>query len=62
MFTGAIALKWKDVVDYSEPEHPTGPANAMEILDITSQLPPNNAGEKLDFKGKVVLVTGGGAG
>ncbi|CAO2652806.1 Nn.00g022170.m01.CDS01 [Neocucurbitaria sp. VM-36] len=59
---GAVAAKWKDVVDFSKPEHPQGPANALELLEKASQLPPNPKGEELDFKGKVALVTGGGAG
>jgi multifunctional beta-oxidation protein len=58
----AVAAKWKDVVDFSKPEHPTGPANALELLEKANQLPPNPKGEALDFKGKVALVTGGGAG
>jgi multifunctional beta-oxidation protein len=59
---GAVAAKWKDVVDFSKPEHPQGPANALELLEEASKLPPNPKGEELDFKGKVALVTGGGAG
>ncbi|KAF2469696.1 NAD(P)-binding protein [Lindgomyces ingoldianus] len=58
----AIAQRWKDVNDFSEPEHPQGPANAMELLEAAAQLPPSSPGEKLNFKDKVVLVTGGGAG
>jgi multifunctional beta-oxidation protein len=59
---GAVAAKWKDVVDFSNPEHPQGAANALELLEVAQKLPANPKGEELDFKGKVALVTGGGAG
>ncbi|OAL03560.1 multifunctional beta-oxidation protein-like protein [Phaeosphaeriaceae sp. SRC1lsM3a] len=59
---GAVAAKWKDVVNFSKPEHPQGPANALELLEEAQKLPSNPKGEELDFKGKVALVTGGGAG
>jgi multifunctional beta-oxidation protein len=59
---GAVAAKWKDVVDFSKPEHPQGPSNALELLEKAQKLPTNPKGEELDFKGKVALVTGGGAG
>ena len=59
---GAVAAKWKDVVDFSKPEHPQGPANALELLEEAGKLPANPKGEELDFSGKVALVTGGGAG
>ena len=62
-FTPAgILQKWNDVKDYSKPEHPTGPANFMELLEDAMKLPRNSSTEPLDFKNKVVLVTGGGAG
>lgn len=42
--------------------HPTGVSNSNRNLEISSALPPNQQGEKLDFSGKVALVTGAGAG
>jgi multifunctional beta-oxidation protein len=59
---GSILAKWKDMEDYSKPEHPSGPANFMELLDQALKIPSNPPSEHIDFKGKVVLVTGGGAG
>jgi multifunctional beta-oxidation protein len=59
---GSILEKWKDMEDYSQPEHPSGPANFMELLDEAMKLPKNPSGEYIDLKGKVALVTGGGAG
>jgi len=59
---GAIAAKWKDVVDFSQPEHPQGPANALELLEAATQLPPSPKVGQPSFKDKVVLITGAGAG
>ncbi|KAL3462730.1 hypothetical protein BJX64DRAFT_288190 [Aspergillus heterothallicus] len=59
---GAIARKWKDVNDYSQPSYPTGPADFMGLLEDGLKLPSAPAGEEPDFKGKVALVTGGGNG
>jgi multifunctional beta-oxidation protein len=59
---GSIIEKWADIEDFSNPDHPSGPANFMELLDQAMKLPKNSPGEHLDFTGKVVLVTGGGAG
>jgi len=59
---GSILAKWADVNDFSQPEYPSGPANFMELLERANQVPRNPAGEPISFKGKVVLVTGGGAG
>ncbi|KAK3719264.1 bifunctional hydroxyacyl-CoA dehydrogenase/enoyl-CoA hydratase fox2 [Vermiconidia calcicola] len=59
---GALLNKWDDVSDFSKPEHPTGVANFMELLEEAQKLPPNPEAEKIDFNGKVVLITGGGAG
>ena len=59
---GVVASKWKDVIDYSQAEFPTGPANALELLEESMKLPSNPKVAEPDFKGKVALVTGGGAG
>lgn len=58
----AVLAKWKDVVDFSKPEHAQGPPNPLEQIEQAQQLPPNPQGEKFDLKGKVAIVTGGGAG
>ncbi|KAJ6104390.1 hypothetical protein N7523_010710 [Penicillium sp. IBT 18751x] len=59
---GAIARKWNDVNDFSKPEYPTGPADFMSYLEDGLKMPSAPKGEEPDFKGKVALVTGGGAG
>lgn len=59
---GAILKKWKNVNDFSEPSYPTGVADFMTLLEEASKLGDNDVGEKVDFSGKVVLITGAGGG
>ena len=59
---GAVLNKWADVGDFSKPSYPTGPADYMGLLEEASKLGDNKPGETLDFTGKVVLITGAGAG
>lgn len=59
---GALLKKWDNVSDFSVADHATGVANFMELLEEAQKLPANPAAEKVDYSGKVVLVTGGGAG
>lgn len=59
---GALLSKWKDIEDWSDPQHPTGPNDFMALLEEAQKLPPNPQVQELDFKGKVAVVTGGGAG
>ena len=59
---GAILRKWKDVNDFSKPSYPTGVADFMSLLEEAQKLGENEPGELLDYTGKVIVVTGGGAG
>ncbi|SMR53045.1 unnamed protein product [Zymoseptoria tritici ST99CH_1E4] len=59
---GALLAKWSDIEDFTDPQHPTGPNDFMELLERAQKLPPNPKAQELDFKGKVAVVTGGGAG
>lgn len=59
---GAILKKWDQVNNFKGAQHPTGPADFMTLLESSMKMGPNEKGETLDFKGKVALVTGGGAG
>lgn len=59
---GALLQKWKDIENFSQPQYPTGPNDFLALLEEAQKLPPNPKAQELDFKGKVALVTGGGAG
>ncbi|KAH7375928.1 short chain dehydrogenase [Plectosphaerella cucumerina] len=58
----ALLKKWDQVVDFSKPQYPSGPNDFLGLLEESMKLPPSEQGEKLDFTGKVVLITGAGAG
>ena len=59
---GALLKKWDGVSDFSAPSYPTGVANFMELLEEAQKLPKNPKAEEIDYKGKVALITGAGAG
>ncbi|KAL9088177.1 MAG: hypothetical protein Q9165_006304 [Trypethelium subeluteriae] len=59
---GAILSKWENVRDFSQTEHASGVADFLDLLEQAQKLPRNPPGEKIDFKGKVVLITGAGGG
>ena len=62
MTPGSIIKRWDEISDYSESEFPTGPADMYTRLEKALKMSGNDQGEKLDFNGKVAVVTGGGAG
>lgn len=62
MHAGTIIENWDKVKDYSEPQYPTGVADFMGLLETAMKMESNKPAEKLDFKGKVAVITGGGAG
>lgn len=59
---GAILAKWDKVNDFSEPSHPTGPNDFMDLLQEGMKLPSSAPAKQPDFTGKVALVTGAGNG
>ncbi|PNY28437.1 Peroxisomal hydratase-dehydrogenase-epimerase, partial [Tolypocladium capitatum] len=59
---GAILRQWDKVVDFSRPQYPSGPNDFMALLEDSMKMGPNPQGDRLDFAGRVALVTGAGAG
>lgn len=59
---GAIIQRWDSINDFSHPDHPAGLADFMSLLQDAQGLPENKQGPNPDFKSKVVLITGAGAG
>ena len=59
---GAILKKWDDLNDFSTCEHANGVADFMGLLEKSMKLPSNPSPAPVDVKGKVALITGGGAG
>ncbi|KAK2000660.1 short chain dehydrogenase [Colletotrichum falcatum] len=58
----AVIKKWNQVIDFSKPQYPSGPNDFLTLLEDSMKMGPNEQGEKIDFTGRVALVTGGGAG
>lgn len=59
---GALLAKWKDIEDWTNPQYPTGVNDFMTLLEEGLKMKPSPKTQELDFKGKVAVVTGGGAG
>ncbi|KAK6373231.1 hypothetical protein LTR64_005153 [Lithohypha guttulata] len=61
--TADVLLKnWKQVVDFTDAEHPNQPSHLIERLKKALELPPASEDSSISLQGKVALVTGGGAG
>ncbi|KAK3319284.1 hypothetical protein B0H66DRAFT_603833 [Apodospora peruviana] len=58
----AVLKKWDEVTDFSNPQYPSGPNDFLTLLEESVKMGSNEQGEKVDFSGRVALVTGGGAG
>lgn len=59
---GTILKGWESVKDYSEPTYATGVADFAGMLETAMEMKGNDPANPPDFKGKVALITGGGAG
>jgi multifunctional beta-oxidation protein len=62
MTAGLLIRNHDKIVDYTNAEHPNGVADSMALLQQTTKLPPNPPNNDVNFKDKVVLVTGAGEG
>ena len=59
----AVMANWDKIIDFKDADHPNRVSNSMELLEKAMDLPPSKAvSNPINFKGRVVLVTGGGAG
>ncbi len=60
---GSVAAKWPQINDFKGAAHPQSIMDVdwMSILDQAKALPPNPS-PPMDFKGRVVLITGAGGG
>ena len=59
-----ILSNWSKVIDFTGAEHPSQPAELMNLLEKAQSLPSSKqaSGSNLGIKGRVVLVTGAGGG
>lgn len=64
----AILAKWNGIFEYKDKEfnpvqYPKGTADYMRLVELGKSLPPNKQSkEKVSYNGRVVLITGAGAG
>lgn len=59
---GALLRRWNEVNDFRGAEYPDDPFSLSELEQNLKSASPNPKTENLDFTGRAVLVTGGGAG
>ncbi len=60
---GAVLKKWSQIGDFAaDAQYPSGPNDFMTLLEDSIKMGPSERGEEVSFKGRVALVTGGGAG
>lgn len=59
---GALLAHWDEVNNFKNAQYPNGPADFMGLLEQSMKQAPSAKGEDFDFTGKVVLITGAGAG
>lgn len=59
---GAVLSQWHRISDFSNAEHPTGPVDYLKLLKVSGTLKPLENPPEVNFNGRVVLITGAGAG
>ncbi|RKP24368.1 hypothetical protein SYNPS1DRAFT_17312 [Syncephalis pseudoplumigaleata] len=61
---GAIAAKWREINDFSQPQYPQNitDTNWIGLLEQANALSGNPKGDNLRYDGKVAIVTGAGGG
>ena len=57
-----VLRNYDKIIDFTNANHPRGVADSVNLLEQASAQPSATRGDQLSFKGKVALVTGGGAG
>lgn len=58
----AILRRWSNIHDFTDADHPSGPADFVSHVNAALKAHPNIQGEPVTFQDKVVIVTGAGAG
>lgn len=58
----ALAKRWTEINDFSEPSYPHAAMDFGKLLPQTQLLPGNPQLPSTSFSGRVVLVTGGASG